>query len=128
MDLHLSIYQSIIFILLLVLFYVFMIYIYITTDNDCKCINEKMPGLCCKVHESYAYFTVCAVICGIKSMFLRKKRTYLESSSLSKGTKICQRVLPVLQYVHVVEYNFCDSEYMITSGSLLNYCDTEITS
>lgn len=58
----------------LVFFYVSIIYM--TTDYDCNCIHEKMPGLCCEVHESYAHFTVCALIWERKSKLFKKKKVF----------------------------------------------------
>lgn len=72
MILHLSIFLNIFWVLSLVFFYVSIIYM--TTDYDCNCIHEKMPGLCCEVHESYAHLTVCALIWERKSKLLKKKK------------------------------------------------------
>lgn len=45
-----------------------------TTDYDCNCIHETMPGLCCEVPESYAHFTACELICERKSKLFKKKK------------------------------------------------------
>lgn len=72
MILHLFIFLNIFWMHSLVFFYVSIIYR--TTDYDCNCIHEKMPGLCCEVHESYAHFTVCALIWERKPKLLKKKK------------------------------------------------------
>jgi len=71
-----------------------------------------MPGLCCGVHESYAHFTLCALIFRRKSKLLKKniKKGVREQGLYTREQGLFQRVPPVLFYVHMVDSDFCGSE------------------
>lgn len=91
----------------LVFFYVS--FIYITTDYDCNCLHEKMPGLCSGVHESYAHFTICTLIWG-RNQSNKKFKRYLESNLFILGSKDSVKGSLLFHSAHVTETDHCDSE------------------
>lgn len=90
-----------------------------TTDYDCNCIHEKMPGLCCEVPESYAHFTACELICERKSKLLKKKRVFRQQNVYLREQRLCQMISLFLLHVHVFESNLCSSENVTSHQGFL---------